>query len=92
MFWLVCGKIGLFPVLFYRKKVVCQFAASSFNFTSPFIKNNRKTCLGLLATKLEVSNFISEKQRFGFSPESTLLQASYHQKYVLVSWHQNWVL
>ena len=61
MFWLVCGKIGLFLVLLHRNKVVCQFAASYFDFTSPFIKNNRKKCFALLAMKLEVSNFMSEK-------------------------------
>ena len=32
MFWFVSGKIGLFPVLLHRKKVVCQFAASHFDF------------------------------------------------------------
>ena len=61
IFWLVSGKIGLFPVLFHRKKVVCQFAASYFDFAGPLIKSNRKTCFGLLATKLEVSKFMSEK-------------------------------
>ena len=31
MFWFLCCKIGLFPVLLHRKKVVYQFAASHFD-------------------------------------------------------------
>ena len=47
MFWFLCGKIGLFSVLLHRRKVVCQSAASYFDFYLILLKRTFFFLFGL---------------------------------------------
>ena len=88
MFWFVCGKIGLFPVLLHRKKVVCQFAASYFDFTWSYSK--QRFCL--FSAKVRCfQHYVSENRLFFFFlvklrfwPSKTI------GKHVLVCCERNW--
>ena len=63
MFCFVCGKIGVFPVLLHRKKVVCQFAASYFDFTWFYSKQRYR----LFFSKVNcLQQYVSESRLFLF--------------------------
>ena len=47
MFWFLCGKIGPFSVLLHREKVVCQSAASYFDFYLILLKRTFFFLFGL---------------------------------------------
>ena len=47
MFWFLCGTSGLFSVLLPRKKVVCQSAASYFDFNLILLKRIFFVCFWL---------------------------------------------
>ena len=66
MFCFVCGKIGLFPVLLHQKKVVCQFAASYFDFT--WFYSKERFCLA----KLRCSRILLLRTTFSSSFVSKL--------------------